>query len=246
MELDRKMDRRAALLGGTALAAAGVGAAFAGTASAAPAAPSAPAPAARPTSAAAAWRRLAAGNQRFASKRARHRGQDVDAVHENAAGQHPFVIILGCSDSRVPPEIVFDEGVGSVFDQRVAGGIVDDAILGSIEYAVGEFAPPLLLALGHERCGAVSATVAAVQEGGEAPEHVQSLVDAIRPAVLAVRNQPGDIVENAVRENARMVARQLVSRSGIIRAAARSGALAVRPARYDLDTGRVRLLRQTN
>ncbi|WP_432496369.1 carbonic anhydrase [Kineococcus gypseus] len=207
-------------------------------------APAAAAPGAEewPASADAALRRLLAGNARFAAGRARHRGQDVDAVHAAAQGQHPFVIALGCSDSRVPPEVVFDEGVGAVFDQRVAGGIVDDAILGSIEFAVGEFAPPLLLVLGHERCGAVSATVDAVESGSRAPEHVQSIVEAIRPAVEAVRDQPGDLVENAVRENTRMVAGQLVHRSRTIRRAVRSGALRVQAARYDLDTGRVELL----
>ncbi|WP_432571740.1 carbonic anhydrase [Kineococcus sp. SYSU DK005] len=195
-----------------------------------------------PGSADAALQRLLAGNARFAAGRARHRGQDVDAVHGSAQGQHPFVIALGCSDSRVPPEILFDEGVGAVFDQRVAGGIVDDAILGSIEFAVGEFAPPLLLVLGHERCGAVSATVDVVQNGGRAPEHVQSIVEAIAPAVLAVREQPGDLVENAVRENTRTVAEQLVRRSRTVRRAVRANRLDVRAARYDLDTGLVELL----
>ncbi|RJK95298.1 carbonic anhydrase [Vallicoccus soli] len=234
------MDRRGAM---AALALAGVG-----TAVGAPAAVGAVGAVGAgqdedwPTTAQQALRRLLRGNARFAAGRARHRGQDVDAVHETAGGQHPYVIMLGCSDSRVPPEIVFDEGVGAVFDQRVAGGIVGPAVLGSIEFAVGEFAPPLLVVLGHERCGAVAATAEVVEHGGHAPEHVQTIVDAIRPAVLAVRDEPGDLVENAVRENTRLVARRLVRRSGIIREAVQGGRLEVLAARYDLDTGRVRLL----
>ncbi|MGI4896297.1 MAG: carbonic anhydrase [Janthinobacterium lividum] len=195
-----------------------------------------------PSTGDAALNRLIAGNIRFATGQAHHSGQDVDAVHASAQGQHPFVIALGCSDSRVSPELLFDEGVGAVFDQRVAGGIVDSAILGSIEFAVGEFAPPLLLVLGHERCGAVSATVKVVESGGRGPEHVQRIVEAIRPAVLAVRDQPGDLIENAVRENTRMVTEQLVKRSRIIRRAVRAGSLDVRGARYDLDTGLVEVL----
>lgn len=225
------------------LAAAGLaGLSSAGLSTAMAPSASAATKAVRPLTARAALKRLLDGNARFATGHARHRSQDVTAAHVTAAGQHPFVITLGCSDSRVPPEIVFDEGIGGVFDQRVAGGIVDDAILGSIEFAVGEFAPPLLLVLGHERCGAVSAAVEAVASGGQAPEHVKSIVEAIRPAVLAVAHQPGDRVENAVRENARRVARDLVSRSSIIRRAVRGGTLTVRAARYDLDNGRITLL----
>ncbi len=229
-------DRRTAL---AALALTGVGAALA---PAAAAATDAAAPAARPSTPQAALRRIVAGNARFAAGRARHRGQGPGAVRATAAAQHPYVIVLGCSDSRVPPEIVLDEEIGAVFDLRVAGNVLDPTIIGSIEFAVAEFAPPLLLVLAHERCGAVSATVGVVRDGGEAPGYVQSLVEAIRPAVLAVQDRPGDLVDNAVRANAHLVAAQLVRRSGVVRRAVRSGALAVRSARYDLDTGRVRLL----
>ncbi len=168
--------------------------------------------------------------------------QNVAAIHRLAAAQDPFVITLGCADSRVPSEILFDQGLGDIFDNRVAGNIVDDLLLGSIEYAAEHFEPPLLLVLGHERCGAISATVDIRQNGGEAPGHIAAIVDALTPIIEPVLGQPGDPVENGVCANVRAQVAALTERSEIIREKVEAGVIAVAGARYDLDTGRVTLL----
>src|SRR5215831_3054125 len=149
--------------------------------------------------------RLLAGNARFVAYKERHPDESADRRRELISGQHPFAVILGCSDSRVAPELLFDEGLGDLFVIRVAGNIVDDAVLGSIEYAVEHLGTKLIVVLGHEKCGAVSAAV----ESESAPGHIGSLVSAIRPAVLATASAPGDRVHNCVVENARRVARQI-------------------------------------
>ncbi|MGK5678540.1 carbonic anhydrase [Actinoplanes sp. URMC 104] len=190
----------------------------------------------------AALRELLRGNRRFVTGRTRHPHQNVAAVHRLAAAQDPFAIVLGCADSRVASEILFDQGLGDVFDNRVAGNIVDDLLLGSIEYAVEEFEPPLLLVLGHERCGAVSATVNLIRSGGQAPGHIAAIVDALRPIVEPVLSQPGDAVENGVRANVRAQVAALTASSPIIREKVEAGRLGVAGARYDLDTGKVTLL----
>jgi carbonic anhydrase len=180
---------------------------------------------------------LLAGNRRFVSGHSRHPHQSPARIREIAAGQHPFAVILGCADSRVAPEILFDQGVGDLFDNRVAGNVVDDILLGSIEYAVEEFAPPLVIVLGHERCGAVSATLNAIRTGGEAPGHIASIVEALRPILEPYADDP-DGVEKGVLANIRAQVSALVTRSEII---AHSGARVV-GARYDLDTGKVTLV----
>lgn len=116
--------------------------------------------------------RLMEGNARYVSAKLNHPDQTLQRRAEVASGQHPFAIILTCADSRVPPELLFDQGLGDLFVVRVAGNIVDDDILGSIEYGVGELATPLVMVLGHERCGAVKATVESVEQGGEVPGHI--------------------------------------------------------------------------
>ncbi|WP_229075606.1 carbonic anhydrase [Actinoplanes sp. DH11] len=184
---------------------------------------------------------ILAGNRRFASGHSRHPHQDLARVRETAPAQHPFVIVLGCADSRVPPEVLFDQGLGDVFDNRVAGNIVDDLLLGSIEYAVEEFAPPLIVVLGHERCGAVSATLNAIRTGGTAPGHIGTIVSALRPIVTPYVNDP-DGVEHAVRANVRAQAAALVSTSEIVRESVDHGRTAVVGARYDLESGRMTLV----
>jgi carbonic anhydrase len=189
-----------------------------------------------------ALRELLRGNHRFVTGHLRHPHQNVAAIHRLAAAQDPFVITLGCADSRVPSELLFDQGLGDIFDNRVAGNIVDDLLLGSIEYAVEHFDPPLLLVLGHERCGAISATVDLIRSGGEAPGHVAAIVDALRPIVEPVLSQPGDAVENGVRANVRAQVAALLAQSAIVREKVEAGHLGVAGARYDLDTGKVTLL----
>jgi carbonic anhydrase len=186
--------------------------------------------------------RLLAGNRRFRAGRARHPRQSPADVRRLASGQRPFVVVLGCADSRVSPEVLFDQGLGDVFGNRVAGNVVDPVVLGSIEYAVAELTPALLLVLGHERCGAVTAAVSALSTGRSAPGSIGAIVEALRPAVEATRDQPGDQVENAVRANVRHQASLLTAQSTIVRSAVAAGTLRVVGARYDLDTATVAVL----
>jgi carbonic anhydrase len=182
--------------------------------------------------------RLMAGNQRYIQHKEQHPDQSLGRRKELRAGQHPFAVILGCADSRVSPEILFDEGLGDLFVVRVAGNIVDDAILGSIEYAVEHLGTRLIMVLGHEKCGAVSAAVA----GGIAPGHISALVAAIQPSVDASSKEPGDKIHNCVVANARRVARQVRESEPVLKDAVEKHGVRVVSADYALDTGRVNLL----
>ncbi|MEU0551083.1 carbonic anhydrase [Micromonospora sp. NPDC005979] len=232
------LSRRSLLAAGGATAVA-LGAAVAGPSAASAAAPPADDTVATPAE---ALRRLLAGNHRFTSGHGRHPHQGLDDLHRLAAGQHPFAITVGCADSRVAPEVLFDQGLGDLFDNRVAGNIVDDLLLGSVEFAVEEFGSLLIVVLGHERCGAITATIDAIHTGGTAPGHIGTIVDSLRPVVEPVLSQPGDPVENAVRANIAAQVRALSARSPIIAEKVRQGALRVVGARYDLDNGRVSLV----
>ena len=179
---------------------------------------------------------LLAGNARFVEGQAA--GRDLVARREQvAAEQRPFAVVLSCSDSRVPAELVFDQGLGELFVCRVAGNILEPIVVGSIEYAVAQFSPLLILVMGHERCGAVTAAVELVNGGDSPAGSIHALVDALA-AVL----EPGMSVDDAVRANALAGARMLPERSAIVRRAAESGALRVVPAEYSLDSGRVQVL----
>ncbi|MGW4462720.1 carbonic anhydrase [Micromonospora sp. NPDC004704] len=230
------VSRRSVLAAG-GLTAAGV-AGVLGLASPASAHPTEP-PAPTPTT---ALNRLIAGNKRFYKGQARHPHQSLKDLHELASGQHPFAITLGCADSRVSPEILFDQGLGDLFDNRVAGNIVDDLLLGSIEFAIEEFGVPLIVVVGHERCGAISATINAIETGGAAPGHIGTIVEALRPVVEPLVGGPGDVVEAAVKANVLAQVQALFDQSEIVREKVHEGALGVVGARYDLDNGKVTLL----
>ncbi len=199
-------------------------------------------PLAAPKTPKAAMARLLSGNRRFVAGKSRHPRQTPQRVRALAAEQHPFAIVLGCADSRVSAEVVFDQGLGDLFDNRVAGNIVDDLLLGSIEYAVEHFSPPVLVVLGHERCGAVKAAIETIESGGTAPGHIGTIVDALRPILEPVMRGSGDHVEKGVTANIRAQAAALVKHSEIVRSHVKSGAMTVVGARYDLDTGKIRLL----
>lgn len=181
---------------------------------------------------------LLAGNQRFVANALTHTNQTASRRDEVAKGQHPVAMVLTCSDSRVPPEVVFDQGLGDLFVIRNAGNILDDHGLGSMEYAVEHLHVTLLVVLGHEKCGAVSAAAA----GGEVPGHIRSIVEAIEPAVETAKTQSGDLVDNAVRANVTRVVGQLKHIGPILSEAISAGKLKVVGARYDLDSGRVEIL----
>lgn len=156
-----------------------------------------------------------------------------------AREQHPFVVLVGCSDSRVPPEILFRRGLGDLFIIRVAGNTVDRVALGSIEYAVEELGAPLVVVLGHERCGAVHAAVEVVERDRALPGAIGEMVEPILPAVLRARSAGGDLLDAAVRENVRRVAARLRDEGPILAEKVRTGALRIVGARYDLDDGMV-------
>jgi carbonic anhydrase len=186
----------------------------------------------------AALNKLLQGNQRYMRHKEQHPDESVARRKELVSSQHPFAVILSCADSRVPPELVFDEGLGDLFVIRVAGNIVDDAVLGSIEYAVEHLGTKLVLVLGHETCGAVTAAI----QGGKAPGHLSALVAAIQPSVEATANLPGDRVHLCVLENSKRVARQIRQSEPILKEAVDRNELKVVAADYALDTGKVTVL----
>ena len=185
------------------------------------------------------WQRLLDGNARFASGQLQHPRQDVEQRAAVAAGQKPFAIVIGCADSRTAPEILFDQGLGDLFVVRLAGNIVDDAALGSIEYAVENLGAKLIVVLGHEKCGAVTAALKALKDSAAPHGHIGVIVEAIKPAADSVKAQAGDPVDNAVRANVHSVVEHLKSSSPVLAPLVQSGALNIVGARYDLDDGKV-------
>lgn len=186
-----------------------------------------------------ALQRLLDGNARFVAGKPAHAHEDAARRAEIARGQAPFAIVLACADSRVAPEILFDQGLGDIFVVRVAGNVLDNVVLGSIEYAAEHIGSPLVVVLGHEKCGAVAATVA----GGHAPGHVFSIVEALLPAVEQTKDRPGDAVDNAVRANVQLVVERLRASGPIVAELVEQQKLRIVGARYDLDTGAVEILR---
>jgi carbonic anhydrase len=181
---------------------------------------------------------LVEGNQRYISGQSSAQTEYLHRRDANAKGQKPFAIIVCCSDSRVPPEVVFDQGIGDLFVVRSAGHVVDDVALGSIEYAVEHLGSGLILVLGHERCGAVAATCA----GGEAPAHIASIVKAIQPSFDAVRAMPGDPIENTLRANVKAVVARLTSNEPVLAPLIKESRIDIKGARYDLDSGKVEIV----
>jgi carbonic anhydrase len=191
-----------------------------------------------------AVRRLQAGNERFVQGRLLHPGRDDVRRAEQAEGQTPFAVVLGCADSRVPPEIVFDEGIGDLFPVRVAGNTaVDDIVLGSIEYSAVVLKSVLIVVLGHEECGAVKAAIDLVTKGKTPPGHIAGVVQPIVPAVEAVRNQPAsELLNAATRENILHQVELLKSSEPLLAGLVKSGTLKVVGAEYALHSGRVDLV----
>ena len=186
----------------------------------------------------AAIARLREGNQRFATGALGERTQIVEHRTELAKGQHPFAIIIACADSRLSPEILFDQGLGELFVIRNAGNLLDDHVIGSVEYAVEHLHATLVVVLGHSACGAVTAAVG----GGEAAGHLRAIVESLAPAVAMARKKPGDPIENAVRINARLSAAALAESEPILREAVTASRIKVVAARYDLASGQVEFL----
>lgn len=185
---------------------------------------------------------LKSGNARHAAHRYQHPHETVDRMRQLVTGQHPHAEILSCSDSRVPPEIVFDQGLGDLFIVRVAGNVATDAEVGSLEYGAEHLHIPLIVVLGHESCGAVTAAV----QGGPPEGHIATLISLIKPAVDKTRDMSGDHVANAVRMNVELVVKQLRSSTPILSELVAHGKLRIVGAVYSIENGSVSWLPEVN
>jgi carbonic anhydrase len=160
-----------------------------------------------------------------------------------AAHQAPWATIISCADSRVPPELIFGgHGVGELFVARNAGNLVDTATLGTVEYGAAVLGSPLIVVLAHTSCGAVKAACDVVTKNATYPGAIGPMIEPILPAALAVRSNPGDLVNNAARESAKRTAGRLTTASTLIAGLASAGKLRIAAAIYDLDTGVVSYL----
>ena len=189
-----------------------------------------------------AWRRLREGNERFVNGETSHPNQDASRRSSLVENQHPFAVIFGCSDSRLAAEIIFDVGLGDVFVVRTAGQVIDDAVLGSLEYSIGVLGVPLIVILGHDSCGAVSATKSAVETGQMPAGFIRDLVERITPSVLtSLRNEQTDVNDMVV-EHVKQTSERLVDSSRVISDAIGSGKAAVIGLSYSLAEGRANLV----
>jgi carbonic anhydrase len=197
----------------------------------------------RPISSADAVERLVAGNARFVSGHMRHAHEAAAWRKHLQASQHPFATILACSDSRVPPELVFDQGFGDLFVIRVAGNIVSTDVLGSLQYAIRHLGCPLIVVMGHESCGAVTAAVDAIAGRANEPRFIAALLAAITPGLkdLPAELEGAERVHAAVEANVRWSIRQLLALPESKRAVKEKRVMLV-GAVYDIATGIVRFL----
>jgi carbonic anhydrase len=190
-----------------------------------------------------ALERLVEGNARFVGGKARFPTVQKEVLADLAKAQRPYATILGCSDSRVPPELVFDAGFGELFIIRVAGNVISPEVMGTLQYAAVHLRTPLFVVLGHEGCGAVKAALAAKFDGAQERRHIEALLDNIMPGLADV--DPGQAPEaqmqTAVEANVRWSMHQVLE-TPEGKAAAANGAIKLVGAIYELHTGRVRLL----
>jgi carbonic anhydrase len=181
---------------------------------------------------------LKEGNKRYVNGNLKHPHTDNSWRESLKVKQHPFAVILSCSDSRVVPELLFDQGLGDLFVIRVAGNIAKDKVLGSIEYAVKFLESKLIVVLGHENCGAVSASLGTEDPGG----HIGKIIEKIKPAVYLARQMDGDLLTNAIQLNAKIVSEEVKEAKPILNKAIENDGLKVVPAYYELSTGCVKFI----
>lgn len=180
--------------------------------------------------------RLKEGNMRFVNGKPLRPRQDIARLHEVSSAQNPFATIIGCSDSRVPNEIIFDQGLGDLFIVRTAGQVSTYASWGSIEFAEEILGTKLIVVLGHSRCGAVNAAI----NLPEVPGHIITLINSIKPAVERARiKNPSDLTNAAIRENVIMQVEQLKSLEPVLSKRVREGTLKIIGGVYDLETGKI-------
>jgi len=189
-----------------------------------------------------AWRRLREGNERFVSGESLHPNQDAARRSSLLEGQNPFAVIFGCADSRLAAEIIFDLGLGDAFVVRTAGQVIDDAVLGSLEYSITELKVPLIAVLGHDSCGAVTATKGAVETGEMPPGFIRDLVERITPSVLTAKRNGQEDVNDMVVEHVKQTAERLADSSRVISDAIEGGRVAVIGLSYKLGEGQAALV----
>jgi carbonic anhydrase len=179
--------------------------------------------------------KLRDGNSRFVADKLNGKLQDSVRRQALTGGQSPYAIVLGCADSRVVPELIFDSGLGELFAVRVAGNVANSSSIASIEYAVAHLKTKVIIVLGHECCGAVAAAL----EGGNNGYHLNHLLAHITPAIELSKGQD---MNSVIKKNATLAASDLESRSPIIAQAVKNGQLKILPAHYSLDSGEVEFL----
>ena len=195
------------------------------------------------TSPVTAWKALKEGNERFVAGHSEHPSQSIEDRARLAAGQKPTAVLFGCADSRVAAEIIFDQGLGDMFVVRTAGHVIDLAVLGSIEYAVTVLNVPLIAVLGHDSCGAVKATLSALEEGVMPTGYVRDIVERVTPSILMGRHDGLSRVDEFEARHVIETASQLQTRSLPISQRVTEGTLAIAGLTYHLADGRV-VLRQ--
>jgi carbonic anhydrase len=190
------------------------------------------------TNPATAWKALKEGNQRFVAGKPEHPSQSVEHRASLAAGQKPIAAVLGCADSRVAAELIFDQGLGDIFVVRTAGQAIDSAVLGSIEYAVTVLNVPLIVVLGHDGCGAVKAAIAALDDGAVPAGFVRDVVERVAPSILLGRRDGLTRVDEFEERHVQETVAQLVARSMAISERVEAGTLGIVGLTYHLAEGR--------
>ncbi|MEU0495112.1 carbonic anhydrase [Mycobacterium sp. NPDC006124] len=185
-----------------------------------------------------AWKALTEGNERFVAGTPEHPSQSIQHRASLAEGQKPTAVLFGCADSRVAAEIIFDQGLGDMFVVRTAGHVLDSAVLGSIEYAITVLNVPLVVVLGHDSCGAVKATLDALDDGEVPGGYVLDIVERVTPSILLGRKEGLTRVDEFEARHVTETAKQLVSRSKVVADAIEAGKLAIAGVTYHLADGR--------
>jgi carbonic anhydrase len=202
----------------------------------------APEGAPNPVTPEAALGRILEGNARYAANTSRNKDLSSGRMARSRS-QHPIAAILSCADSRVAPELIFDQGPGDLFIVRLAGNFVNDDGLASLEYGVQFLDAPLIVVLGHSGCGAVAATLKVIQNGTTLPGHLPELVQAMRPGIeTAIQRKPHDLLKEATDENVRYAVSRLESSEPIMKAAVAQKKIKIVGGYYDIATGKVRML----
>lgn len=199
----------------------------------------------RPESADEALQALIEGNERFVNSKTKGPRRKAKCRIEAAAGQTPFVSILACADSRVAPEIIFDQGIGDLFVVSLAGNIVSPTnygIQGSLEFGVLALGTPLIMVLGHSECGAVAGAIEALKKGTEFPGSINTIVQTIKPAVEKAHTEKGDLLHNSIIANVQMGVDKLNNSDPVISDLVKNGKVKIVGANYDLKTGEVTLI----